>query len=121
MIMIDDLNRAREVLIGNIPDPFRSIAYGDLLFGVVPTALASFQIEAQTKLLGRFNRSNVGSRTGTAEDKHFGVVIGAISCASELYTHEYWPKDTSHYTTFKSRNQVRFVANGIGVFVIKKE
>src|ERR1017187_3997212 len=44
VIKIDDLNRAWEVLIGNIPDPFRSIAYDDLLFGAAPTALAAFQI-----------------------------------------------------------------------------
>jgi hypothetical protein len=28
------------VLLGNIPDPFRSIADDDLLLGAVPTALA---------------------------------------------------------------------------------
>jgi hypothetical protein len=44
VIQIDDLNRAREVLIGNIPDPFCSIADDDLPFGAVPTALAGFQI-----------------------------------------------------------------------------
>ena len=44
VIEIDDLNRAGEVLLGNIPDPFRSIAYDDLLLGTVPTALAGFQI-----------------------------------------------------------------------------
>src|ERR1035437_2433436 len=67
VIKIDDLNRAGEVLIGNIPDPFRSIADDDLLLGAVPTALAAFQIEARTKLLRRFNRTNVGSRAGVAE------------------------------------------------------
>jgi hypothetical protein len=56
---IDNLNRAREVLIGNIPDPFRSIADDDLLFGAAPTSLAGFQIEAQAKLVCRFNRSNI--------------------------------------------------------------
>src|ERR1035437_4526963 len=71
VIKIDDLNRAGEVLLGNIPDPFRSIAYDDLLLGAVPTALAGFQIEAQPKLLRRFNRANVGSRAGTAEGKAF--------------------------------------------------
>src|SRR5664280_2688240 len=67
VIKIDDLNRAWEVLIGNMPDPFRSIADDDLLFGAAPTALAGFQIEAQTKLLRRFNRTTVGSRAGVAE------------------------------------------------------
>src|SRR5258707_5733206 len=71
VIKIDDLNRAGEVLIGNIPDPFRSIAYDDLLFGAVPTTLAAFQVEAQTKLLRRFKRPNVGSRTVIAQGKAF--------------------------------------------------
>ena len=57
VIEIDDLNRAGEVLIGNIPDPFGSIADDDLLFGAAPTALPGFQIEALAKLLRRFNRS----------------------------------------------------------------
>ena len=61
VIKIDDLNRAGEVLIGNIPDPFRSIADDDFLFGAVPAALAGFQLEAQAELLRRFNRTNVGS------------------------------------------------------------
>ena len=43
VIKIDDLNRAWEVLIGNMPDPFRSIADDDLLFGAAPTALAGIQ------------------------------------------------------------------------------
>ena len=36
---IDDLNGAGEVLIGNIPDQFRSIADDDLLFGVLQPRL----------------------------------------------------------------------------------
>jgi hypothetical protein len=51
-----DKDRRSESRRGSVdrqyPDPFRSIAYDDLLFGEVPTAFASFQIEAQTKLLG---------------------------------------------------------------------
>ena len=84
VIKIDDLNRAWEVLIGNMPDPFRSIAYDDLLFGAVPTALAAFQIEAQTKLLRRFNRTNVGSRAGIAEGKAFLIACRLRKHASQL-------------------------------------
>src|ERR1022692_3795367 len=84
VIKVDDLNRAGEVLLGNIPDPFRSIAYDDLLFGAVPTALAGFQIEAQTKLLRRFNRTNVGSRAGIAEGKAFLIPCRLRKHASQL-------------------------------------
>src|ERR1035438_10315893 len=84
VIKIDDLNRAGEVLLGNIPDPFRSIADDDLLFGAVPTALAGFQIEAQPKLLRRFNRANVGSRAGVAEGKAFLIPSGLRKHASQL-------------------------------------
>src|ERR1039457_411156 len=55
VIKIDDLNRAGEVLIGNIPDPFRSIAYDDLLFGAAPTALSG-----QPPILAYYIRSDIG-------------------------------------------------------------
>src|SRR5260370_35584050 len=66
VIKIDDLNRAGEVLLGNIPDPFCSIADDDLLLGTAPTALGGFQIEPKTKLLRRFNRAHIARRTGAA-------------------------------------------------------
>src|SRR5260370_17169472 len=71
VIKINNLNRAGKVLISNIPYPFGSIADDNLLFGAAPTSLAGFQIEAQAKLLRRFNRGNVGSRTGVSEAEPF--------------------------------------------------
>jgi hypothetical protein len=59
---IDDLNRAGEVLRGDIPDPFGSIADHDLLFGAASTALLSFQIDAFAKLFGGLNRADIGGR-----------------------------------------------------------
>ena len=84
MIKIDNLNRAGKVWIGNIPDPFRSIADDDLLFGAAPTSLAGFQIDAQAKLLSGFNRSHVGSRTGIAESEAFLIPCGLRRHASQL-------------------------------------
>ena len=52
-------------------------------------------------------------RTGKTETRYFHRAHGGQNRLG--------PKQTSHYTTFKSRTQVRFVANGIGVFVIKRE
>src|ERR1039457_3686116 len=39
MIQIDNLHRARKVLLGKIPDPFGSIAHDHLLFRAAPAAL----------------------------------------------------------------------------------
>jgi len=64
---IDDLNGAREVLIGKVPDPFGPIADHDFGFGTAPTALPGFRIEVLAKLFGGFNRRDVGSRIGIAD------------------------------------------------------
>src|SRR5450759_1124091 len=81
---IDDLNRAEEVLRGDIPDPFGSIADHDLLFGAAPTALPSLQIEALSKLFRRFNRGNVGGRIGVADGIAFLVPSRLREHASQL-------------------------------------
>src|SRR5436309_15274601 len=64
---IDDLSRAREVLIGQIPDPFGSIAHHDLLFRPAPAALPRFQVDTLAKLLRRLDRADVGGRVGIAD------------------------------------------------------
>jgi hypothetical protein len=43
MKQIDDLNGAGEMFVGNVPDPFRSIADHDLLFHAAPAAFPSLQ------------------------------------------------------------------------------
>jgi hypothetical protein len=84
VVKVDNLNRAGEVLIGDIPDPFRSIADDDLLFGATPTSLAGFPIDAQAKLLCRFNRSHISRRTGIAEGEAFLVPGRLRKHASQL-------------------------------------
>jgi hypothetical protein len=39
VIQIDDLNRAGEVLIGEVPDPFGAVADDDFPFRAVPSAI----------------------------------------------------------------------------------
>src|ERR1035438_3581417 len=77
VIKIDNLNGPGEVLIGDIPDPFGSIADDDLLYGTAPAALPGFQIDALAELLGGLNSSDVGSRIGIA-DREALVIPGRL-------------------------------------------
>src|SRR5258708_20583983 len=55
MIEIDDLSRAREVLIGDIPDPLGSVTDHHLLIRPAPTAFPGFGIDAGAERLGGFD------------------------------------------------------------------
>src|SRR5438067_2011493 len=70
---IDDLDGAREMLVGNVPNPLRSIAHENLLFGAGPTAPPRFQVDALAKLFGRFNRADIGGRVRVADGIAFLV------------------------------------------------
>ena len=62
VIEIDDLNRAGKMLVGQIPDPFGSVAHDDFLFRAAPAAVPGFQIDALAKLLGGLDGAGVGGR-----------------------------------------------------------
>src|SRR5260370_4946914 len=64
---IDNLRRAREILIGQIPDPFGSITHHDLLFRPTPAALPRLQVDALAQLFRRFDRADVSSRIRIAD------------------------------------------------------
>jgi len=49
VIEIDDLHRAGEMLFGQVPDPFGSIAHDHLLFRAAPAALSGFPVDAPSK------------------------------------------------------------------------
>ena len=68
----------------DVPDPFGSIAYHDLLFGAAPTALPCLQIEALSKLFRRFNRADVASRIGIADGVALLIPFGLREHASQL-------------------------------------
>ena len=55
------------MLVGDVPNPLRSIAHRELLFRAAPTAIPGFQIDAFAELLGRFNRACVSGRIGIAD------------------------------------------------------
>ena len=67
MVEIDDLNRAGEVLVGQVPDPEGTIAKDDLLLRSAPAAAPGLGVEAQTKLLGPFDGGGVGGGILVAE------------------------------------------------------
>src|SRR5580658_4082457 len=81
---IDDLNRAREVLIGKVPDPFGSIADHDRLFGAAQTAPPDLRVELPAKLFGCFNRADVSGRSGIANSVALFVPGGLGEHASQL-------------------------------------
>jgi hypothetical protein len=49
VIQIDDLNRAGEVQIGEVPDPFGAVADDDFLFRTVPSAVPCLTTGAGTQ------------------------------------------------------------------------
>src|SRR5258706_9771261 len=63
MIEIDDLSRAREVLIGDIPDPLGSVTDQHLLMRPAPAAFPGFGIDAGAERLGGFDCADI-SRGG---------------------------------------------------------
>src|SRR5260370_8870111 len=63
MIEIDDVSRAREVLIGDIPDPLGSVTDHHLLIRPAPAAFPGFGIDAGAERLGGFDCADI-SRGG---------------------------------------------------------
>jgi len=62
-----DLNRARKMLLGEIPDPFSTVANDYLLFRTAPAAVPGFQINSFAKLFGCFYSAGIGGRIGIAD------------------------------------------------------
>jgi hypothetical protein len=63
---VDDLNRAREVLIGQVPDPFGAITDHDFLAGVAPAPFPGFHIQTIAELFGGFDGGHIGGGAGIA-------------------------------------------------------
>jgi hypothetical protein len=74
MIEIDDPNRTGEVDVGQIPDPFGSIADDDFLLRMVPSSVPGFQIKALAELFGGLDGSGIGSRIRIAKPSLSWVV-----------------------------------------------
>ena len=67
MIQIDDLNRARKMQVGKIPDPFGAVADDDFLFRATPAALLGLQVDSFAKLIGVLDGASVGGGIGIAD------------------------------------------------------
>src|ERR1019366_9389466 len=81
---IDNLNRAWEVPVGEIPDPFGAVAENDFLLCAAPALLPRFQVEPLAELLGRFNRTDVGGRSRVADGVACGVAFGLGEHAAQF-------------------------------------
>ena len=73
MIKIDNLNRSREVLLGEAPSPRGAIADHHFLLGPVPTSTIRFGVDASPKGFGRFDASRVGCRAFLARRSALGI------------------------------------------------
>src|SRR6516225_12092570 len=73
VVEIDDLHRAGEVFVGEIPDPLRSVADDDLLFSAAPASLPGFHIKPFAKLLGGLDGTDVSRGVRIANGEAFLV------------------------------------------------
>jgi hypothetical protein len=84
MIQIDDLNRTRKMLVGEIPDPFGAVANGYLFLRAAPAPVPGFQIDSFAKLFGCFHGAGIGGRIGIADGITFCVPLRLREDASQL-------------------------------------
>src|SRR2546428_3355648 len=60
VVKVDNLNRARKMLSGQIPDPLRPVAHHHLLLRAAPTPLPGFPVKALAKVFGGFDSARIG-------------------------------------------------------------
>ena len=84
VIEIDDLHRAREVLVGQIPYPFGSVAYNNFLFRAAPTPVPCLQVDSPAERFGCLDGSGVGGRIGISNRVALRVPRILGEYASEL-------------------------------------
>src|SRR5437016_6730147 len=85
VIQINNLHRARKMLLSKIPDPFGPIAYDHLLFRAAPAAFPGFHVNSLSKLLGGLDGAGVGSGVRIADRVALLVPGGLGEDASQLY------------------------------------
>jgi hypothetical protein len=67
VVEIHDLNRARELTLGNVPDPNSPIGKDDPLFRSRPSSILGFVIQAAAEVCSAFDGSDIGCRTLIAQ------------------------------------------------------
>src|ERR1700687_1700788 len=92
MIQIHDLNSARKMLFGHIPEPDGPVSKNHFDRGPLPASAPSLRIDAEAELFGGFNGSDVGGGVRVADGPAF-LVHGslrvhaaefALACAGAL-------------------------------------
>ncbi len=81
MIGVDDLDRVRKMLTGDVPDPFGAVAQNDLGEGTAPASIPGFQIQALAELGGGFNGSGVGSGVRMPPRTSIGAIRIGTKCS----------------------------------------
>ena len=60
MVEVDDLYSAGKVFLRNIPDPYRAISQNNNALSPFQSPAHGFGVDARTKFLSRFDRSDIG-------------------------------------------------------------
>ncbi len=84
VIQIDDLNGARKMYVGVVPDPFGSITDDRFLRRPAPATVPGFQIDALAKLFGRLDGPRIGSRIRIANRVAFLILSSLGEDASQF-------------------------------------
>src|SRR5450756_152621 len=79
VIEIDDLNGAREVLAGNIPDPIGAVAQDHFLLRSTPAAFPGFGVDARAEPFRGFDGSGIGGGVIIADGTALFVDGGPVS------------------------------------------
>src|SRR3954452_10465990 len=84
VIQIDDLDRAGEVAVGEIPNSEGAISDHDLQIDVFPSSTQGFSIKAESKLLGGFNACSVGGGVRVANRPALVIRRGLCKHAAQF-------------------------------------
>jgi hypothetical protein len=84
MIEIHDLDRARELSVGDVPDPYGPVGDDDFLAGSGPAASPGFAVNAAAELFGRLDSPRAGSGTLVAHWPALPISCGLREHAAQL-------------------------------------
>ena len=85
MVEIDDLRSAGKVFIRYIPDPCRAISQNNNASSPLQASAYCFGVDARTKFLGRFDRSDIGGGLVIALRPALIIEAGLGEDASQLH------------------------------------
>ena len=81
---IDDLEGTGKVLLGEVPDPFGTVADDDLLLGAAPATVPGLEVKPLAELLGVLDGTGIGGGVGIANREAFVIPLGLREYAAKL-------------------------------------